>query len=161
MIYNRKLFQKIGLFALTLPVYIMIFLPVIWLVSSSISNRSDLLALPATFFPKHPTLENYINIFIRKSHSEVSKTFIRTLGNSFLLAVRYFYCLFVVSLAAYELAASTFLFGRGDVGYPWHAYDSGSVLWSLLYIYWLPVKFVKKTYRLIVTYLSFALTFAI
>lgn len=164
MIYHRKILRKVGLFSLTLPVYILIFLPVIWLVSSSISNRSDLLSSPTTFFPKHPTLENYINIFNpAKATSEVSKTFVRTLGNSFLISSSVgFIALFVGSLAAYALARINFPFRKGVMmGILGTRMIPEVSLVIPLYLLASRLGLLNKPIVLIVTYLSFALPFAI
>ncbi|MBN1535740.1 MAG: carbohydrate ABC transporter permease [Anaerolineales bacterium] len=164
MIHNRKFFQKAGLFSLTLPVYLIIFLPVIWLVSSSVSNRSDLLALPASFFPKHPTFENYISIFNPEfATSEVSKTFVRTLGNSFLISSSVtFIALFVGSLAAYALARINFPFRKGVLmGILGTRMIPEVSLVIPLYLLASRLGYLNKPIVLIVTYLSFALPFAI
>ncbi len=164
MIFNRKLISKIGLFLLTIPIYLMIFLPVIWLVSSSVSYRSDLLALPASFFPKHPTLDNYISIFNPNlATSEVSRTFIRTLGNSFFISSMVtLVSLFVGSLAAYALARITFPFRKGVLmGILGTRMIPEVSLVIPLYLMASRLGLLNKPIILIVTYLSFALPFAV
>lgn len=164
MIGYRKLFNRIGLFLLTIPVYLLIFLPVIWLVSSSVSNRTDLLTIPATFFPKNPTFQNYIDIFNPSSvSSEVSRTFIRTLGNSFLVAsLVTFVSLLVGTMAAYALARIKFPFRRGIMmGILGTRMIPEVSLVIPLYLTAAKLGLLNKPIVLIVTYLSFALPFAI
>lgn len=163
MKYRRRL-NSLGLFGLTIPVYLFIFLPVIWLVSSSVSTRADLLALPATFFPKIPTLQNYINIFNPSSvSSEVSRTFIRTLGNSFLVASLVTVVALVIgTLAAYALARIRFPFRRSVMmGILGTRMIPEVSLVIPLYLTASKLGLLNKPIVLIVTYLSFALPFAI
>ena len=54
--------QRLRLTGLSLPVFLFIYVPVAWLIISSIYSRADLLALPLRFIPANPTLQNYWNI---------------------------------------------------------------------------------------------------
>ncbi len=112
---SKQFLNKIAQFGITIPVLIFIYLPILWLVVSSISTRADLLSTPPTWIPAHPTLKNYIDIFTPgSSTSEVSRTFKVTLLNSFLVASTVTVISLVVgSLAAYSLARIRFPFRRG------------------------------------------------
>ena len=112
---RKQLLNKTFLFGLTIPVLIFIYLPIIWLVISSISTRSELLATPPHWIPNQPTLKNYIDIFTPgSSTSEVSRTFKTTLLNSLLVASTVTVISLVVgSLSAYALARIRFPFRSG------------------------------------------------
>lgn len=161
---KRKTQNKFWLFLLTLPVLLVIYLPVLWLVFSSISTRIEMLAIPPNFFPKNPTLMNYINIFTPgETSSEVSRTFLITMKNSLVVSVTVtIVAITLGSLAAYALARIRF------------PYRSGVLMGILgtrmipevslvIPLYLLAAKFAltNKPIVLIITYLSFAMPFAI
>src|SRR5512134_3166909 len=102
---NRTL-RKILLFLITLPVYLFILGPVVYLLIASISTRAELLSVPIHWIPQNPTLKNYIDILTPgTATSEVAKTFKITLKNSFVVATSVtVISLFVGSLAAYALS---------------------------------------------------------
>lgn len=161
---RHKLMRKLGLFLLTVPVLLGIYLPVLWLVFASISTRKELLQVPPNFFPKLPTLQNYINIFNPSSStSEVSRTFLLTMRNSLLVAVCVtIIALLVGSLAAYALARLKFPFRRGVLmGILGTRMIPEISLVIPLYILASRLNLTNKPIVLIVTYLSFALPFAI
>jgi len=161
---RRKPLQTLLLFALVLLVLLFVYLPVAWLVISSISTRAELLSTPIHWIPQNPTLQNYINIFSPgRSTSEVAKTFRITLWNSFVVASSVTAITLVAgSLAAYALIRLRFPFRR-------------SILLGILGTRMIPeislvipLYLFASTYRLlntpgilIITYLSFALPFAI
>jgi multiple sugar transport system permease protein len=60
-----------------------IFLPVAWMVISSISPREELLAVPPHWWPQRPDLSNYVDILLPDSDTDdVALTFRAALGNS-------------------------------------------------------------------------------
>lgn len=164
MMHQKKLLRKFGLFLLTVPVLLGIYLPVLWLFFASISTRKELLLVPPNFIPKAPTLQNYINIFNPGSTtSEVSRTFLLTMRNSLLVAVSVTLIALVVgSLAAYALARIKFPLRRtflmGILGTRMIPEVS---LVIPLYILASSLKLTNKPGILIITYLSFALPFAV
>ena len=103
---KRKLLNNTLMFGIVALVLIFIYLPIFWLIISSISTRSELLSTPPHWIPSEPTLKNYIDIFTPgSSTSEVSRTFKVTLMNSLLVAsVVTIISLLVGSLAAYSLS---------------------------------------------------------
>ena len=161
---SNKTFKRILLFLLTIPVILFIFLPVAWLVISSISTKAELLNIPIHWIPQQPTLENYTNILTPgTSTSEVSKTFRVVMGNSFLVATTVtIICLVVGSLAAYALVRIRFPFRRslllGILGTRMIPEIS---LVIPLYIIATRIKIYDTPWVLMLTYLSFALPFAI
>lgn len=161
---NNKSIKRILLFLLTIPVILFIFLPVAWLVISSISTKAELLNIPIHWIPQQPTLENYTNILTPgTSTSEVSKTFKVVMGNSFLVATMVTtICLVVGSLAGYALVRIRFPFRRGLLlGILGTRMIPEISLVIPLYIIATHIKIYDTPWVLILTYLSFALPFAI
>src|SRR5258708_37320396 len=79
----RKLFRKLLLFLLTLPVFFFIFFPLLWLFSASLSNQVELFSVPIHWLPQHPTVQNYLDIFFpSQAASSVPRTFAVALLNS-------------------------------------------------------------------------------
>jgi multiple sugar transport system permease protein len=145
-------------------VLLFIYLPVFYLLLSSVSTRSEILSVPIHWIPQHPTLKNYIDILTPGSAtSEVSKTFKITLRNSLVVASSVTVISLVVgSLAAYALtrirmpARQGFLMGiMGTRMIP--------EVSLVIPLYLLAARFgmLNKPPVLILTYLSFALPFAI
>lgn len=161
---RKKTLRNITLFGLTIPVLLFIYLPVSWLVISSISTRAELLSVPPHWIPQLPTLKNYIDI-LTPGHatSEVASTFKVTLRNSFFVAGSVtLISLIVGSLASYALVRVHFPFRRyfliGILGTRMIPEVS---LVIPLYILASRIRFLNTPYVLIATYLSFALPFAI
>jgi multiple sugar transport system permease protein len=109
-----KALQRLALFGLTLLVLLFIYLPIAWLVLSSMSTRAELLATPPRWIPQHPSLQNYLDILMPGTDtSEVARTFKATLGNSFLVASSVTLVSLVFgSMAAYALVRISFRFRR-------------------------------------------------
>lgn len=59
---KSKLFN-IFIWLLTILVGLVIFLPVLWIITSSITQKELIFTTPVTYFPQNPTLENYISLF--------------------------------------------------------------------------------------------------
>jgi multiple sugar transport system permease protein len=160
----RKVFRSLVLFALTLPLIAFIYFPLLWLVTASLSTRAELLATPIHWIPQHPTFKNYLDILLPgSSSSEVSRTLLITLFNSLKVASAVtVICLVVGSLAAYALVRISFRFNRtlmmGILGTRMIPEVS---LVIPLYILASQVKLLNTPYVLAITYLSFALPFAI
>lgn len=160
----RKKINKVWLILAMVPVLLFIYAPITWLVSSSISTRADLLAMPPHFFPSHPTFDNYLDILIPGTAvSAVARTFKITLVNSLLVSlVTTAICLVIASLAAYALARlrlryrDTFIMGILSVRMIPEISLVIPLFVAAAHLGWL-----DKPIVLIVTYLSFALPFAI
>lgn len=156
--------QTIGLLVLMALVLFFVYAPIAWLVLSSISTRTELLNVPPSFIPAHPTFKNYLDILLPgRTASDVAATFKITLRNSFLVAsVTTIACLLIGSLAAYALARLRLPF-------------KNKLLMSILSVRMIPeislviplyivaakLVLLNKPAVLIITYLSFALPFAI
>lgn len=143
---------------------LMVYLPVAWLVISSISTRAELLSTPIHWIPQAPTLQNYIDILApSKGTSEVARTFRVTLGNSFLVASS----VTVIALALGALAAYALVRLR----VPWRKGLLVGILGTRMipeislvipmYLFATQWGLFNTPTILVITYLSFALPFAI
>jgi len=156
--------QRIIKLVFTILVLLFIYAPVAWLLISSISTRADLLAKPLRWIPPNLTFQNYRDILLPGTAvSEVAATFKRTLLNSFIVAgSTTLICLSVGSLAAYALARLQLPFRRFYlVGILATRMIPEVSLVIPLYIIAARAGMINNPITLIITYLSFALPFAI
>jgi multiple sugar transport system permease protein len=160
----RKFLRRLVLFALTLPLIAFVYFPILWLLSASISTRSELLAVPTHWIPQNPTFKNYLDIFFPSaSSSEISRTMAITLVNSFKVASAVtVICLAVGALAAYALVRISFRLNQtvllGILGTRMIPEIS---LVVPLFILASRFRLVDRPIVLIITYLTFSLPFAI
>lgn len=160
----KKILRVILLSILVLAALLFIYVPVAWLVISSISSRAELLSTPIHWIPQHPTFQNYINILSPSlGTSEVAKTFRITLWNSLLVASSVTVIALVFgSIAAYALIRLRFPFRQtlliGILGTRMIPEIS---LVIPLYLFATRFGLFNSPIILIITYLSFALPFAI
>ena len=161
---TRKFLRKLPLFLLTLPVFFFIYFPILWLFSASLSNQVDLFALPMHWIPLHPTLKNYLDIiFPSLASNSVPRTFAVALLNSLKIASAVTIISLVIgSMAAYALARIPFRFSRGILlGIIATRMIPEVSLILPLFIIASSLQLINKPIILIVTYMSFALPFAI
>jgi multiple sugar transport system permease protein len=160
----KRILNRLLLLLVTIPVLLFIYMPIFYLVLASISTRAEILSVPIHWIPQNPTLKNYIDILTPgTATSEVAKTFKVTMRNSLLVASSVTVISLVVgSLAAYALsrirmpARQTLLMGiMGTRMIP----EVSLVI--PLYILAARIGMINKPPVLILTYLSFALPFAI
>ncbi len=160
----RKFFRKGFLTLLTLPVYLFIFLPLLWLFSASLSTQVELFTVPPHWIPQHPTFQNYLDIiFPSLAASSVPRTYAVSLLNSIKIASAVtLICILVGSLAAYALVRISF---RAN-----HAMQIGLLATRMipevslvipLFVVASSLELINKPILLIVAYLSFALPYAI
>ncbi len=160
----RKLTRKIFLFLLTLPILFFIFFPLLWLFSASLSTQVELFTVPPHWIPQHPTLQNYLDIFFpSQAASSVPQTFATSLLNSIKIASAVtIICLFVGSLAAYALVRIPFRFNRTiQLGIIATRMIPEVSLVLPLFIIASSLQLINKPIVLIITYMSFALPYAI
>jgi len=160
----KKTLRVILLSGLVLLALLFVYFPVAWLVISSISTRSELLSTPIHWIPQHPTFQNYINILLpTQGTSEVAKTFRITLGNSLLVASSVTLIALVFgSLASYALVRLRFPFRQSTMlGILGTRMIPEISLVIPLYLFATRVGLFNSPAILIITYLSFALPFAI
>jgi multiple sugar transport system permease protein len=110
MTKRSKFLRNLGMFALTIPVLLFIYLPVSWLLISSTSTRNELLTVPLVWIPKNPSIQNYVDIIAPGLEaSEAAQTFRVTLRNSLFVASSVtLISLLFGSLAAYALVRIVF-----------------------------------------------------
>jgi multiple sugar transport system permease protein len=160
----KKTLRIILLSFLVLLALLFVYVPVAWLVISSVSSRSELLSTPIHWIPQHPTFQNYINIlFPSQGTSEVAKTFRITLWNSLMVATSVTIIALVFgSIAAYALIRLRFPFRQtlliGILGTRMIPEIS---LVIPIYLFATRFGLFNSPIILIITYLSFALPFAI
>jgi multiple sugar transport system permease protein len=161
---HRKLFRKVLLFLLTLPVFFFIFFPLLWLFSASFSNQVELFSVPIHWIPQNPTIQNYTDIFFpSQAASSVPRTFAVALWNSIKIASAVtVICLFIGSLAAYALVRIPFRFNRSiQLGIIATRMIPEVSLVLPLFIIASRLQLINKPAVLIITYMSFALPYAI
>jgi multiple sugar transport system permease protein len=161
---GRKVTRKVLLFLLTLPVFFFIFFPVLWLFSASLSTQVELFAIPMHWIPQHPTLQNYLDIFFPSlAASTVPRTFAVSLINSVKIASGVTFVSIVIgSLAAYALVRIPFKLNRTiQLGIIATRMIPEVSLILPLFILATSLQLINKPILLIVTYLSFALPYAI
>jgi len=73
-------------------------LPVYWMAITSLKTQLEVFAMPPTFVPQQPTLENYISLFANRNVGAYLLNSLVVVGASVLLALA------IGSLAAYALA---------------------------------------------------------
>jgi multiple sugar transport system permease protein len=162
--HYRKFFSKLFLFLLTLPVFLFIFFPILWLFSASLSNQVELYAVPPHWIPQNPTPQNYLDIFFPgQAASSVPRTFAVSLWNSFVVASMVtVICIVIGSLAAYALVRIPFKFNHTiQVSILGTRMIPEVSLILPLFIIASSLQLINKPIVLIVTYLSFALPYAI
>jgi multiple sugar transport system permease protein len=161
---RRKFRRKLFLTLLTLPVLFFIFFPILWLVSASLSTQVELFAVPPHWIPQHPTLQNYLDIFFPSgAASSVPRTLAVSIWNSFKIASAVtVICLVIGSLAAYALVRIPFRFNHTiQIGILGTRMIPEVSLVLPLFIIASSLALINKPSVLIITYLSFALPFAI
>ncbi|MGE5461791.1 MAG: carbohydrate ABC transporter permease [Syntrophothermus sp.] len=160
----KKILRTALLTFLVILVLLFIYLPVAWLVISSLSTRAELLSTPIHWIPQQPTFQNYLNILLpSQGSSEVAKTFRITLKNSLLVAsLVTLIALLVGSLASYALIRLRFPLQRSMlIGILGTRMIPEISLIIPLYLFATRVGLFNSPVILIITYLSFALPFAI
>ena len=160
----RKFFRKLALFLLTLPVYLFIFSPLLWLFSASLSTQVELFTVPPHWIPDHPTFQNYLDIFFPSlAASSVPRTFATALLNSIKIAtIVTIICIAIGSLAAYALVRIPFRFNRQiQLGIIATRMIPEVSLVLPLFIIASSLQLINKPIVLIVTYMTFALPYAI
>jgi multiple sugar transport system permease protein len=161
--YN-KVFRKIVLLLFTIPVVIFIFAPILWLFIASLSTQAELFTRPTHWIPLHPTLQNYIDIFFPSlSSSTVPRTFAVSLLNSIKIAsIVTVVCIIIGSLAAYALVRIPFKVNRGiQLGILMTRMIPEVSLILPLFIIASSLQLINKPIVLVITYMTFALPYAI
>jgi multiple sugar transport system permease protein len=161
---TRKFGNKLLYSLLAIPVLLFIFFPILWLLSASFSTQVELFTVPPHWIPEHPTLQNYADIFFpSQAASSVPRTFAVALLNSMKIASSVtVICLVIGSLAAYALVRIPFGANRGiQLGIIATRMIPEVSLILPLFIIASSMQLINKPIVLILTYMSFALPYAI
>ncbi len=161
---SRKLTSRLYLFLLTIPVFIFIFFPILWLFSASLSTQVELFTVPPHWIPQHPTFQNYFDIFFpNQAASSVPRTFAVALLNSLKIASSVtIICILIGSLAAYALVRIPFGLNRSiQLGLIATRMIPEVSLILPLFIIASSLQLINKPIVLILAYMSFALPYAI
>src|SRR5512143_3695560 len=161
---TRKIFYRILMFLLTIPVYLFIYFPLLWLFSASLSTQVELFTVPPHWIPQHPTFQNYLDIFFPSlAASSVLRTFAVSLLNSIKIASTVtVICIAIGSLAAYALVRIPFKYnGPIQIGILATRMIPEVSLVIPLFIIASSMKLINKPIVLVIAYMSFALPFAI
>jgi multiple sugar transport system permease protein len=164
MKHYRKVFRKLLLFLITIPVLLFIFSPILWLFFASLSTQVELFTIPPHWIPQHPTLQNYLDIFFPSlAASTVPRTFAVSLLNSIKIASAVtVICIVIGSLAAYALVRIPFKFNRSiQLGILATRMIPEVSLILPLFVIASSLQLINKPIVLIITYLSFSLPYAI
>lgn len=160
----RKIFNKLLLFLLSIPVLLFIFLPVLWLFSASLSTQVELFSVPTHWIPQHPTFQNYLDIFFpSQAASSVPRTFAVSLLNSIKIASSVtLISITLGSLAAYTLVRIPFKYNRTiQISILGTRMIPEVSLVIPLFILASSLQLLNKPIVLIIAYMSFAMPFAI
>ena len=162
--HPHKFTRNLLLFLVTLPVFFFIFFPILWLLSASFSTQVELFTVPMHWIPQHPTVQNYMDIFFpSQAASSVPRTFAVALLNSFKIASAVtVICILIGSLAAYALVRIPFGLNRSiQLGIIATRMIPEVSLILPLFIIASSLQLINKPIVLILTYMSFALPYAI
>lgn len=162
--HYRKVFNKLLLFLLTIPVLLFIFSPILWLLTASFSTQVELFSVPPHWIPQHPTFQNYLDIiFPSLAASSVPRTFATAILNSVKIASAVtVICIALGSLAAYALVRIPFKFNRAiQIGILGTRMIPEVSLVIPLFIVASSLQLINTPTVLIVAYMSFALPYAI
>jgi multiple sugar transport system permease protein len=152
------------LFLIMLPVLFFIFFPILWLFSASLSSQVELFTVPPHWIPQHPTFRNYLEIFFpSQAVSSVPRTFAVSLLNSLKIASAVtLICILIGSMAAYALVRIPFGWNRHiQLGIIATRMIPEVSLILPLFIIASSLQLINKPIVLILTYMSFALPYAI
>ncbi|HEX8991070.1 MAG TPA: carbohydrate ABC transporter permease [Anaerolineales bacterium] len=160
----HRIRQKLLYLLFTLPVLAFIFFPLLWLFSASLSTQVELFTVPIHWVPQHPTFQNYLDIFFpSQAASSVPRTFAVALLNSIKIASAVtVICILIGSLAAYALVRIPFGLNRPiQLGLIATRMIPEVSLILPLFIIASSLQLINKPIVLILTYMSFALPYAI
>jgi multiple sugar transport system permease protein len=131
---------------------------------ASFSTQVELFSIPPHWIPLHPTIQNYMDIFVPSlAASTVPRTFAVSIWNSFRIASMVtIICVMIGSLAAYALVRIPFKMNRAiQLGIMGTRMIPEVSLVLPLFMIASTLKWINKPVVLVVTYLSFALPYTI
>ena len=129
--------------------------PLYWMFVTSIKDATETYSFPVSYWPEHPTIQNYIYLF-------KSMNFGRYLGNSLFAALSAAaVALLIASLSGYVMARKPFQ-GKGLVLFVlfFTQMIPGFMLMGSLYILLAPLRLVNSLGVLIILYTNMMIPFA-
>lgn len=145
-------------------VVLAIFLPIYWLVVSSISTRAELLSVPIHWVPEKPTFQQYVDILFSGSEApRTARMFKSTLANSFIVSATVTLVgLLIGSLAGYSFGRLRFSGRKAGLMMIMATRMLPSISIVIpLYLIFGNLQLVDTKFTLIVLYLTFTLPFTI
>lgn len=100
----RKL-RRFGLFSLLTIISLAFFLPILWMISSSLTPNQRVFQYPPQWVPDSSTLDNYVDVFTTGRTVRIGRAL---LNSAFVAIVTVIITLIISSLAAYPLARMEF-----------------------------------------------------
>ena len=98
---NRKKVEKkiriVGFYIVACLIAVIVLIPFLWMLSTSLKNKGALMQLPVEWIPKNPTLDSYAKVFSRFP-------FLRAIFNSLFITVSYT----VITILSSSMAAFAF-----------------------------------------------------
>ena len=98
---NRKKVEKkiriVGFYIVACLIAVIVLIPFLWMLSTSLKNKGALMQLPVKWIPKNPTLDSYAKVFSRFP-------FLRAIFNSLFITVSYT----VITILSSSMAAFAF-----------------------------------------------------
>ncbi len=151
---NKKLFLMFKILALALFLLVAIF-PLYWIVMTSIKDATETYSFPVSYWPKQPTIQNYIYLF-------KSMNFGRYLLNSLMASLSAAsVALLIASLSGYVMARKSFQ-GKGLALFVlfFTQMIPGFMLMGSLYILIAPLRLVNSLGVIIMLYTNMMIPFA-
>ena len=97
---RKKVEKKIriaGFYIVACLIAVIVLIPFLWMLSTSLKNKGALMQLPVEWIPKNPTLDSYVKVFSRFP-------FLRAIFNSLFITVSYT----VITILSSSMAAFAF-----------------------------------------------------
>ena len=98
---NRKKIEKkikvIWFYVIACLIAVIVLIPFLWMLSTSLKSKGALMQLPVEWIPKEPTLDSYTKVFSRFP-------FLRAIFNSFFITISYT----VITILSSSMAAFAF-----------------------------------------------------
>lgn len=169
MVYSKiKMKKSVGrviLYLLALLIAIYVLAPYLWMIITSISTKNDLMQMPLRWFPRHPTLQNYIGILEGTSNvtSDAAAEFLYGLKNSGIVALAVTSITLLIGIPA-SYAFAKFEFKGKNKGLLMIIITQMVPPIALiipLYMIILKLNLYDNLFSLILVYLSFILPFVI
>ena len=151
---NNQLVTRIASYAVLLFMTFLIFIPILWMISTSLKSEDVIFETPIKLIPAHPTLEGFKNLWI-------THPFLSYLKNSIIVvSVSTFVSVAISTFAGYGISRFKFR-GRGV----YMAFLLATQLFPSImllipyYKIFMTLKLIDTIFALMITYVSFTIPF--